>query len=116
MSSRGSSRAWRSIGSCESQRRGGRAKRMRVAIPVTYRLRRRRALMTKRNMASISPGDQVYGPAMPSKPVNVKPVMVYLTHEQHAALLKLKDKLDTPVSEQIRRAIDRYLKQMESRK
>ncbi len=53
---------------------------------------------------------------MPSKPVNVKPVMVYLTHEQHAALLKLKDKLDTPVSEQIRRAIDRYLKQMESRK
>lgn len=72
--------------------------------------------MMKRNMASISPGDQVYGPAMPSKPVNVKPVMVYLTHEQHAALLKLKEKLDTPVSEQIRRAIDRYLKQMESRK
>ena len=89
---------------------------MRVAIPVKYRVRRCTALMTKRNMASISPGDQVYGLAMPSKPVNVKPVMVYLTHEQHAALLKLKDKLDTPVSEQIRRAIDRYLKQMESRK
>ena len=89
---------------------------MQAVIPVRYRIRLRRALMMKRNMASISPGDQVYGPAMPSKPVNVKPVMVYLTHEQHAALLKLKEKLDTPVSEQIRRAIDRYLKQMESRK
>lgn len=53
---------------------------------------------------------------MPSKPVNVKQVLVYLTHEQHASLLKLKEKLGTPVSEQIRRAIDRYLKQMESRK
>ena len=53
---------------------------------------------------------------MPSKPVNVKPVLVYLTHEQHTSLLKLKEKLGTPVSEQIRRAIDRYLKQMESRK
>ena len=36
---------------------------------------------------------------MPSKPVNVKQVLVYLTHEQHAALLKLKDRLGTPVSE-----------------
>jgi hypothetical protein len=53
---------------------------------------------------------------MPSKPVNVKPVLVYLTHEQHATRLKLKEKLGTPVSEQIRGAIDRYLKQMESRK
>jgi len=53
---------------------------------------------------------------MPSKPVNVKPVLVYLTHDQHATLLKLKEKLGTPVSEQIRGAIDRYLKQMESRK
>ena len=67
-------------------------------IPVRYRILLRRAFMMKRNM-------QVYGPAMPSKPVNVKPVMVYLTHEQHAMLLKLKEKLDTPVSEQIRRAI-----------
>lgn len=53
---------------------------------------------------------------MPSKPVNVKQVLVYLTHDQHATLLKLKEKLGTPVSEQIRRAIDRYLKQMELRK
>jgi hypothetical protein len=116
MNSRESLRAWRSNDSCKSLRRGSRARRMQAVIPVRYRIRRRRALMMKRNMASISPGDQVYGPAMPSKPVNVKPVMVYLTHEQHAALLKLKEKLDTPVSEQIRRAIDRYLKQMESRK
>jgi|GEM_PF-2100684 len=53
---------------------------------------------------------------MSPKPVNVKQVLVYLTHEQHAALLKLKDKLGVGVSEQIRRVIDRYLKQMESRK
>jgi len=50
------------------------------------------------------------------KTVNVKPVLVYLTHAQHADLQKLKAKLDVPVSEQIRTAIDRYLKQMESRK
>jgi hypothetical protein len=55
-------------------------------------------------------------PHMPSKPVNVKPVLVYLTHAQHADLLKLKARLGVPVSEQIRGAIDRYLKQMESRK
>ncbi len=53
---------------------------------------------------------------MPSKPVNVKQVLVYLTHEQHATLLKRKERLGTPVSEQIRQAIDRYLKQKESRK
>jgi len=53
---------------------------------------------------------------MPSKPVNVKPVLVYLTHAQHTALQKLKAKLGVPVSEQIRGAIDRYLKHMESRK
>jgi hypothetical protein len=53
---------------------------------------------------------------MPSKPVNVKPVLVYLTHEQHATLLKLKEKRGAPVSEQIRGAIDRYLKQKVSRK
>lgn len=53
---------------------------------------------------------------MPSKPVNVKQVLVYLTHAKHAALLKLKDKTGVPVSESIRQAIDRYLKQRESRK
>jgi hypothetical protein len=53
---------------------------------------------------------------MPSKPVNVKQVLIYLTHAQHAALLKIKDKAGTPVSELVRRAIDRYLKQMEGRK
>jgi hypothetical protein len=72
--------------------------------------------MTKRNRANISRGNQAHGLDMPSKPVNVKQVLVYLTHEQHATLLRLKEKLGTPVSEQIRRAIDRYLKQMESRK
>jgi hypothetical protein len=55
-------------------------------------------------------------PSVSRKPVNVKQVLVYLTHEQHATLLKLKDKLGVPVSVSIRRAIDRYLKQMESRK
>lgn len=48
---------------------------------------------------------------MPSKPVNVKQVLIYLTHAQHVALLKLKEKTGIPVSESIRRAIDRYLKQ-----
>ena len=50
---------------------------------------------------------------MPSKPINVKPILTYLTHEQHTKLLALKQKLGVPVSEQIRKAIDRYLKQME---
>jgi predicted DNA-binding protein len=53
---------------------------------------------------------------MSPKPVNVKQVLVYLTHEQHEALQKLKEKLGVPVSESIRRAIDRYLKQLEPRK
>jgi predicted DNA-binding protein len=66
--------------------------------------------------ANISGGSQTQGPDVPPKPVNVKQVLVYLTHDQHAALLKLKEKLGVPVSETIRRAIDRYLKQMESRK
>ncbi len=66
--------------------------------------------------ANISPRNQPRRPEMPSKPVNVKPVLVYLTHEQHAALQKLKERIGIPVSEQIRRAIDRYLRQMESRK
>jgi predicted DNA-binding protein len=47
---------------------------------------------------------------MPSKPVNVKQVNVYLTHEQHEKLQKLRDKTGAPVSELIRRAIDRFLK------
>lgn len=53
---------------------------------------------------------------MPSKPVNVKQVLIYLTHAQHAALLKLKDKTGVPVSETIRRAIERYLKQVRPQK
>ncbi len=53
---------------------------------------------------------------MSRKPVNVKQVLVYLTHDQHASLLKLKERLGVPVSESIRRAIDRYLKQIETRK
>jgi len=52
---------------------------------------------------------------MPSKPVNVKQVLVYLTHEQHARLQKLKEKTGAPMSESIRRAIDRYLAIMERR-
>lgn len=83
------------------------------------RIKRRRRnkpiLMTKRSRANISQDDEAQSD-MPSKPVNVKPVLVYITHEQHASLLKLKERNGTPVSEQIRRAIDRYLKQMESRK
>ena len=67
-------------------------------------------------MANTSQRNPTQRPHMPSKPVNVKQVMVYLTHDQHAALLKLKGKLGVPVSEQIRGVIDRYLKQMESRK
>jgi predicted DNA-binding protein len=53
---------------------------------------------------------------VPSKPVNVKQVLIYLTHEQHAALLKLKERLGVPVSVSIRRAIDRYLRQVKSQK
>lgn len=52
---------------------------------------------------------------MPSKPVNVKQVLVYLTHEQHAALQKIKEKLATPISETICRAVVRNLKQTETR-
>lgn len=47
---------------------------------------------------------------MPSKPVNVKQVLVYLTPEQHAKLLRMKQRTGAPVSELIRRAVDRYLK------
>jgi len=53
---------------------------------------------------------------MPGKPVNVKQVLVYLTHAQHARLQKLKEKTGAPMSESIRRAIDRYLKLMESKR
>ena len=61
--------------------------------------------------------DSVYSGALavPTKPVNVKQVLVYLTPQQHDALLKLKQKLGVPVSESIRRAIDRYLKTAEFR-
>jgi predicted DNA-binding protein len=37
-------------------------------------------------------------------------IAVYLTAEQHSKLVKLKEKTGAPVSEIIRRAIDRYLK------
>ena len=47
---------------------------------------------------------------MPTKPVNVKQVLVYLTHEQHEKLQKLKAKTGAPVSELIRRAVEKYLK------
>ena len=47
---------------------------------------------------------------MPTKPVDVKPVLVYLKHEQHAKLLRHKECTGAPMSEIIRRAIDRYLK------
>jgi predicted DNA-binding protein len=46
---------------------------------------------------------------MAAQPVNVKQVNVYLTHGQHKALQRLKEKTGAPVSEHIRRAIDRYL-------
>jgi hypothetical protein len=45
--------------------------------------------------------------------VNVKQVLVYLTHAQHADLLKRKTRRGIPGSEQIRGAIDHYLKEME---
>jgi predicted DNA-binding protein len=50
------------------------------------------------------------GHGVPGKPVNVKQIAVYLTAEQHSKLVKLKKKTGAPVSEIIRRAIDRYLK------
>lgn len=53
---------------------------------------------------------------MSPKPVNVKQVNVYLTHAQHERLLKLKEKSGAPVSELIRRAIDRYLKDTETKR
>ncbi len=53
---------------------------------------------------------------MASQPVNVKQVNVYLTHDQHEKLQKLKERTGAPVSEIIRRAIDRYLKSEESKR
>jgi predicted DNA-binding protein len=67
-------------------------------------------------VANIVTTDDIQSVDMPSKPVNVKQVLVYLTPEQHAALQKLKADVGVPVSESIRRAIDRYLKYMESRR
>ena len=52
---------------------------------------------------------------MPSKPVNVKQVIVFLRHEQHAKLQALKARTGAPVSEHVRRAVDAYLKK-ESRR
>ena len=40
---------------------------------------------------------------MPTKPVNVKQVLVYLKHEQHAKLLRHKERTGAPMSEIIRR-------------
>lgn len=53
---------------------------------------------------------------MPSQPVNVKHVIVYLRPEQHERLQGLKEKTGAPVSELIRRAVDQYLKAAESRR
>ncbi|HEX4024111.1 MAG TPA: ribbon-helix-helix domain-containing protein [Steroidobacteraceae bacterium] len=53
---------------------------------------------------------------MAAQPVNVKPVNVYLTHQQHEQLRKLKEKTGAPVSELIRRAIDQYLKTAEPKR
>lgn len=50
------------------------------------------------------------------KPVNVKQVLVYLTHEQHKRLLQLKQRTGAAVSEIIRRAVDRYLKAEDSKR
>ncbi len=53
---------------------------------------------------------------MSPKPVNVKQVNVYLTHEQHQRLLKLKEMTGAPVSDMIRRAIDQYLETADSKR
>ena len=106
-----------SIGSSESRRRGSRAKNAQRATRegrrylqsgTTWRVVTERLILAKWVQAKRT--------EMPSKPVNVKQVLIYLTHAQHAALLKIKDKTGTPVSESIRRAIDRYLKQTEARR
>ena len=47
--------------------------------------------------------------------MHVKPVSVYLTHDQHERLQALKEKTGAPVSELIRRAIDAYLRTAEKR-
>ena len=66
-------------------------------------------------MASISQSSALKAIAVPGKPVNVKQVMVYLTHAQHERLQKLKARTGAPMSESIRRAVDRYLTLMERR-
>jgi predicted DNA-binding protein len=53
---------------------------------------------------------------MAAQPVKVKQVNVYLTHEQHEKLRKLKEKTGAPVSEIMRRAIDQYLKIADSKR
>ena len=53
---------------------------------------------------------------IPTKPVNVKQVLVYLKHEQHAKLLRHKERRGAPMSEIIRWAIHRYLKAEDSKR
>lgn len=53
---------------------------------------------------------------MAAKPVNVRHVSIYLTHEQHDLLQKLKQKSGAPVSELIRRAVDQYLRVANSKR
>jgi hypothetical protein len=117
MSSRERLRSPPSIGRWKSQRRESRAKRKQRKLPrPNDHLPTLTTWQHLMMVANITGGDSTQGPGMPPKPVNVKQVLVYLTHEQHAALIKLKEKLGVPVSESIRRAIDRYLKQVEGRK
>lgn len=117
MSSPACSRVLPSIGSSKSRRRGSRAKnpqrvtregRRYLQPGITWRVVTERLILAK--------WDRTQRTEMPSKPVNVKQVLIYLTHAQHAALLKIKDKTGIPVSESTRRAIDRYLKQTEARR
>ena len=53
---------------------------------------------------------------MPGPPVNVKQVLIYLTQEQHAKLLRLKKRTGVAVSAMIRLAIDRFLKSEDSKR
>ena len=55
-------------------------------------------------------------PKQSNKPVNVKQVNVYLTHEQHERLLRLKERTGAPVSELVRRAIEVYLEDAEPKR
>ena len=110
-------RAPRSIGYWKSERCGSRARKRKAAILCLWNRHPTLAGLPREGIvANVSEHHHPQRLDVPPKPVNVKQVLVYLTHEQHAALLKLKEKFGVPVSETIRRAIDRYLKQTESRK